>query len=77
MRFTADYDSEEEYPVDNVGHDNRSTASTTDGDLEDTDLFHEDEQLIDYIDPSIHSSPKACRDVWVHFLPAYPCFVCY
>jgi hypothetical protein len=67
MRFTADYDSEEEaYPVNDA---NRGSLQTLDTSLDYTQASSEDEDddAVDYFfDPSSHHSPRATRDAWVN-----------
>jgi len=66
MRFTADYDSEEEeFPVDDVSRGSSPEVisdhfeySSDDGDGEDDD----------YVNVSLYHSPKANHDAWVCFL---------
>ena len=79
MRFSADYDSEEEeYPVDFILEDTPLCISRTspsidfDGEkhLRDVGDEVEDEgELNDqddcYIDPALHNSPRASRDIVV------------
>jgi len=57
MRFTADYDSEEEeFPVSDVKKP-LSRSTSPEGDSEDDDS--------EYIDTSWNFSPKANREAWV------------
>ena len=66
MRFTADYDSEEEeFPVNDASRGTTPSAGTA------IDNFHlpsEDDyeyEDVEYIDASTQFSPKASRDAWV------------
>jgi len=59
MRFTADYDSEEEeYPIND---NEKDTSEIIHNDL----ASDEDDDLLDYIF-SVQYSPRANRDAWVH-----------
>jgi hypothetical protein len=66
MRFTADYDSEEEeFPVNDVSRGNTPASGTA---IDNFDLSSEDDydyEDVEKIDAPTHFSPKASRDAWV------------
>ena len=66
MRFTADYDSEEEeFPVNDASRETTPAVGTT---IDNLDASSEDDceyEDVGYIDASTHFSPKANRDAWV------------
>ena len=66
MRFTADYDSEEEeFPVNDASRETTPAVGTA---IDHFDLSSEDgyeNEDVEYIDASTHFSPKASRDAWV------------
>jgi hypothetical protein len=66
MRFTADYDSEEEqFPVNDASRGTTPAAGTA---IDNFDFCSEDDceyEDVEYIDASSHFSPKASRDAWV------------
>jgi hypothetical protein len=66
MRFTADYDSEEEeFPVNDASRETTSAVGTA---IDNFDLSSEDgseNEDVEYIDTSTHFSPKTSRDAWV------------
>jgi hypothetical protein len=69
MRFTADYDSEEEeYPVDDAGLETSPGTSTKTVLYEEWSSDDEGEE-VDFFDVSLHHSPRASQDAWV--FPTY------
>lgn len=68
MRFTADYDSEEEqFPVNDTAHGGSPGSLSSHVDRFD---FSSDDELgdePDFWDVAIHHSPRTSRDAWVLF----------
>jgi len=63
MRFTADYDSEEEaYPVNDKNNEKNATEIAY------VDSLSDDDDDLDYIF-SVQYSPRANRDAWVRLSP--------
>ena len=71
MRFSADYDSEEEeFPVDNVSYsDSPARGATVNWD----DSNSEDDSDGGFSDVSLHLSPRANIEAWVS-LPYFEAF---
>jgi hypothetical protein len=70
MRFTAEYDSEEEeYPVDDAGHDYSPKTATETVLYEEWSSDDEEGEEVDFFDVSFHHSPRANQDAWV--FPTY------
>jgi hypothetical protein len=65
MRFTAEYDSEEEeYPVDDAVHETSPNTSTKTVPYEEWSSEDEGDE-VDFFDVSLHHSPRANQDAWV------------
>lgn len=74
MRFTADYDSEEEqFPVNDTTH--RGSADSVLPLLDRFDFSSDDELDAepDFWDVAVHHSPRASHDAWVRFLRSDLC----
>lgn len=74
MRFTADYDSEEEqFPVNDATH--RGSADSVLPLLDRFDFSSDDELDAepDFWDVAVHHSPRASHDAWVRFLRSDLC----
>jgi hypothetical protein len=70
MRFTAEYDSEEEeYPVDDAGHEYSPKTTTKTVQYEEWSSDDEEGEEVDFFDVSFHHSPRANQDAWV--FPTY------